>query len=92
MNKEKRDQIKNKIKAYAPAVIGFTAAAGSVALIATTLIKTANKALLDEATAFEPLPVVTGEERTKLLEREDTILQKVEDDVWFLSVVPNPEV
>jgi hypothetical protein len=91
MNKDKRDQIKNKIRAYAPAVIGFTAAAGSVALIATTLIKTANKALLEE-TAFEPLPVVTGEERTKLLEREDTILQKVEDDVWFLSVVPTPEV
>lgn len=84
MNKEKLDQIKNKIKYRTPEIV---TAVSAVALVAYGIyVKKTWEPLKSDGADFDPLPVIEGEEKAKILGREDTILQKIEDDLYFLSV------
>ncbi|WPJ30649.1 hypothetical protein [Streptomyces phage Psst1] len=86
---EKFAALKKKIKAAAPAVIAFTAAAASTALALSAIKNASQHSSMD--VEFEPLPEVTGDDKKALLERDDLILQKSEmDDVYFLSVMNTP--
>lgn len=83
--KQKLAQIKQKIKTYAPAVIGFTAAAASVALS----INAIKNAPVLEFVEPEPFREVTGDEKTKLLERDDIVIQEADPgSFYFISVIP----
>lgn len=85
--KQKLAQIKQKIKAAAPAAIAFTAAAASVVLTINAVKNASQKAA--DAVEFEPFPEVTGEEKTKLLERDDIVIQEADPGTfYFISVVP----
>lgn len=80
MNKEKREEIKNKIRPYIPAVLAITSIAVGAALVAKTL-KTPVLELKDYR-----LPTITGDEKAEVLARTDTILQQIEPDLYYLSV------
>ena len=84
-NKKKLDKIKQKTKEYAPAVLSLSAAVGTVALFAFSAMKAAEKATLSGDESDWTLPVITGEEKEEILRREDSVLQRLEDDVYFLS-------
>jgi predicted RNA methylase len=85
--KQKLAQIKQKIKAVAPAAIAFTAAAASVALAINAAKNSSQKDAI--AVEFEPFKEVSGEEKTKLLERDDIVIQEADPGAfWFISVVP----
>jgi hypothetical protein len=86
--KQKLANAKQKIKTYAPEIITVTAVVTTIALVAKSL-HSASKAVLD--VEFVPFPVIDGEEKEKLFGRDDTILQHVEDNFYFLSVVPKTE-
>lgn len=84
--KQKLAQIKLKIKAVAPAAITFTAAAASVVLTIKA-INSSQKAV--DADEFEPFREVSGEEKSKLLERDDIVIQEADPGTfYFISVVP----
>ena len=80
MNKEKLVKIKNKIKPYVPAILAIT----TVAVGTVVAVKTLKSSL--EESVLAPLPIITGEEKVKLLERTDMIIQEIEPDLYFLSV------
>jgi hypothetical protein len=92
MNKDKLAKIKNKIKEYAPAVLSLAAGAISIGL-AVASVNAVVKTFNDDSvgTMYDPLPEVTGDEKKELLAREDTVIQKIEDDLYFLSIVQKPE-
>lgn len=86
--KQKLAQIKQKIKAAAPAAIAFTAAAASVALVINT-VRTAAKAV--ESVEFEPFREVSGEEKTTLLGRDDIVIQEADPGQFYFISVVTPE-
>ena len=86
MNKEKLNSIKNKIKSRTPEII-VAASAITVVTYVVIVAKTFTSSVKYLADEDSVLPVVTGEERAKLLAREDTIIQSIEPDLYFLSIV-----
>lgn len=84
MDKQKRDQIKKKIRKYAPAAATITAIAALGTVVVIQAVETANKII--DAQVNATLPEVTGDEKKRLLEHPNTILQKIEDNLYFLSI------
>ena len=86
--KQKLTQIKQKIMAVAPAAIAFTAAAASVALTINA-VKKNNSQTTD--VEFEPFREVTGEEKTKLLDRDDIVIQEADPGTFYFISVVSPD-
>lgn len=80
--KEKLAQIKKKIKHYTPEIIVVASATVGIGVTVHALKNATKAALGDEDFA---LPTITGEEKKTILGRSDTILQQIEDDLYFLS-------
>lgn len=86
--KKKVANFKQKIKEYAPVIITWSAAAASVALATNAIIKASKPQIID--VEFEPFREVTGEEKEKLLERDDIVIQEADPGTfYFISVVQN---
>jgi hypothetical protein len=86
--KQKLAQIKQKIKAVAPAAIAFTAAAASVVLTINA-VKNASQKAADNFVEPEPFREVTGEEKETLLGRDDIVIQELDQGTFYaISVVP----
>jgi hypothetical protein len=84
MRKDKNEKfatIKQKIKTHAPMIIACTAYAGVVSFI----VFNATKALKPVSGESDwTLPTITGDEKAEILGREDSVLQRIEDDAYFL--------
>lgn len=87
--KQKLAQIKQKIKAVAPAAIAFTAAAASVVLTINAVKNASQKAA--DAVEFEPFREVSGEEKTTLLGRDDIVIQEADPGLFYFISVVTPE-
>lgn len=83
-NKEKFVKIKKKIKSVAPAIVIVSTTAGAAAIAFYSLKSTAIKAI-EKDTCANLLPTITGDEKFAILGRCDLILQKIEDNLYFLS-------
>jgi hypothetical protein len=79
----KLDKIKQTARIYGPAALIFVATATATVLAGRAIVK--NAPTFDLDSPFEPLPEVTGDEKKALFDREDGVLQKIEDDIYFYS-------
>lgn len=86
MNKEKFDSIVKKIKSRTPEIITAVSAI-TVVTYAVIVAKTFTSSVKYLGAEDDVFTTVTGEERANLLTREDTIIQSIEPDLYFLSIV-----
>lgn len=88
--KQKLAQIKQKIKAVAPAAIAFTAATASVVLTINAVKNASQK--VDDTVDDEPFREVTGEEKTTLLGRDDIVIQEADPGTFYFISVVQPKI